>query len=353
MTRRRHVTIHDVARRAGVSATTVSHTFTGHGVVATTTQQRVRAAATDLGYRPDALARGLRSSRLGVIALVERSLTELEAHAVLGIDYFLRFAGAAALAAFDQGYALMFVSDPSGDESPGAAFACDGFLVTEPVADDPLLKTLARHGIPYLSVGRDPRLDEPDTVVDIATDLITDRVLEHLADSGASRIATVVGTDQNAWNIDTETRYRSWVRERGLEPVVVRRPELSDVEGGREAITEALDVDPRLDGVYVLVPEHAVGVQQVLVERGLSHVPLVCGSDAEAVRAGTPPISAVDLQPEALAWQAVTRLLTRIDGVERPEPPVPDHGRIMVRGTSGPAFGSARPEGCAPGPTRH
>jgi DNA-binding LacI/PurR family transcriptional regulator len=333
----RRATIQDVARRAGVSRTTVSHTFTGNGTVNTETQKRVRAAADALGYRPDALARGLRSSRLGVIALIERSLMEMGPQTVLGIDYFLRFAGAAALAAVDQGYGLMFVPDPSDEDAPMVAFACDGFLITEPTAHDPLLATLERHGIPYLSVGRDPAQHRPENVIDIATGLITRRVLDHLADSGASRIAAIIGTEQNAWNLDTETTYLAWTAEHGQEPVVVRRPERTDEAGGRDAAADVFDRHPAVDGIYALTPEHALGVAQVLGERGLTRVQLVCGSDAEALRSTTPHISAVDLQPEALAWEATTRLLSLIDSAPRPAPPAPDHGRINIRDTSGPS----------------
>ena len=338
-------TIQDVARLAGVSTTTVSHTFSGNGTVATATQQRVRTAADQLGYRPDALARGLRSSRLGVIALIERSLTGFGAHQLTGIDYFLRFAGAAALAAVDQGYGLMFVPDPSGQDAPTAAFACDGFLVTEPLADDPLLATLSRHGIPYLSVGRDPArdpadrgtTDAADTVVDIATELITHRVLDHLAEGGARRIALIRGSEQTAWSIDTVSSYLEWCDQRGQDPVAVDRPERDGEESGHEALAEILDAHPDVDAVYALTPEQSVGALALLQERGLvGRVQVVCGSDAESVRSTTPPISAVDLQPEALAWEATMRLLTVVDGVERPPPPRPDHGRINVRGTSGP-----------------
>ena len=333
-------TIQDVARLAGVSTTTVSHTFSGNGTVATATQQRVRAAADQLGYRPDALARGLRSSRLGVIALIERSLAEFETHQITGIDYFLRFAGAAALAAVDQGYGLMFVPDPSGEDAPTAAFACDGFLVTEPLADDPLLAMLARHGIPYLSVGRDPARDgdsDGETVVDIATELITDRVLDHLVDGGARHVALILGSERSAWNVDTLSSYRAWCERHGLEPVAVDRPERAGEESGREAADQILDAHPDIDAIYALTPEQSVGVLTALQARGLvGRVQLVCGSDAESVRSTTPAISAVDLQPEALAWEATMRLLTVVDGIERPTPPAPDHGRINVRETSGP-----------------
>ena len=91
--------IADVARRAGVSVTTVSHTFSGNGVVAAETRERVRAAAHELGYRPDVLAQGLRRNRLSVLALVVRPLDRIDPGQLHGVDYFLRLAGAAAMAA--------------------------------------------------------------------------------------------------------------------------------------------------------------------------------------------------------------------------------------------------------------
>ncbi|UDY22957.1 LacI family DNA-binding transcriptional regulator [Nocardioides sp. Kera G14] len=334
----RRATIQDVARKAGVSATTVSHTFSGNGFVATATQKRVREAASALGYRPDALARGLRSSRFGAVALVERSLMADVTRWVLGVDYFLRFAGAAALAAVDQGFALMFVADPSDNAAPSAALACDGFLLTEPLEDDPLLAMLDHHGIPYVTVGRDPGRSHDAssgvadaTVVDIATELITMRAVEHLLDGGATRVAIMVGTHRDAWTLDSEFHYRAWAEGRGEEPIVLQQPEEDGVAAGHRAAAELLAHHPEVDAVYVLTADHAVGLQEALRAHGRDDVLLLGGSDSAVLRSADPPISAVDLQPEALAWEAVMRLLNLIDGGDR-SAPTPEHGQILVRG---------------------
>ncbi|MEU0215330.1 LacI family DNA-binding transcriptional regulator [Streptomyces sp. NPDC006265] len=65
-------TSRDVARLAGVSHTAVSFVFNGRaaGNLSPATQERIRQAATQLGYRPDPVARGLRRSRTAVIGLV-------------------------------------------------------------------------------------------------------------------------------------------------------------------------------------------------------------------------------------------------------------------------------------------
>ncbi|SED96769.1 DNA-binding transcriptional regulator, LacI/PurR family [Rhodococcus jostii] len=332
--RRPRPTIHDVARRAGVSATTVSHTFSGKGVVATATRERVRVAAKSLGYRPDVVAQGLRSNRLGVIALVLRPLETLDSFLPEGVDYFLRFAGSAALAAMELGYGLMLVSDPTREESPAAALACDGFLITEPVVNDPLIEMLLDEGVPFLSVGRDPaRVDYTDWL-DTETEVMTGHVLRHLADCGASRVALVVGTDSNSWNLGAEAAYRAWAVERGQDPLVAVRPETAGEAGGREAADELFDRADPPDAVYCLTGRHAAGVLARVRERGLAipgDVQIVGGSDSEHTRSATPPITSVDLQPEILARVAVTSLTNRLDDRSRPVPPGPLHGRLVVR----------------------
>lgn len=68
--RKREPTIHDVARAAGVSKSTVSNVIRGADGVATETRERVLAAAADVGYRPNALARNLVRQRTTTVGIV-------------------------------------------------------------------------------------------------------------------------------------------------------------------------------------------------------------------------------------------------------------------------------------------
>ncbi|GAA1544323.1 LacI family DNA-binding transcriptional regulator [Nocardioides humi] len=341
----RRPTIRDVARRAGVSVTTVSHTFTGNGTVAPATQQRVRSAAHDLGYRPDVIAQGLRRNRLGVIALVARQLDALRPDLLVDVDYFARFAGAAAVASLAEGLGLMLVSDPTGPRAAGAALASDGFIVTEPVTDDPLVAMLTSAGIPFVTVGEVPGgapVDDPAAapLVDIESGRLTTLALDHLWEAGARRIALVTGTDRNEWNLRTAAVYRRWAAYRRITPAMAHVPEALDDEGGRRAAATLLDAGPPPDGVYALTSNHALGVVSVLSERGLrvpEDVRIVAGSDAESLRTAHPAISSIDLQPDELARRAVEALVARLD-----DRPAPDHtgepvGQLVVRASSGSA----------------
>jgi LacI family transcriptional regulator len=69
------VTIVDVARHAGVSITTVSHALSGKGRVAEATRTRIQDSIRVLGYRPNAFARGLRTERSHMVALIIPDIT--------------------------------------------------------------------------------------------------------------------------------------------------------------------------------------------------------------------------------------------------------------------------------------
>jgi LacI family transcriptional regulator len=67
-------TIEDVARAAGVSAITVSRVFRNGSIVRPETRQRVLAAASELNYVPNAVARSLRQARSGLLAFINTDM---------------------------------------------------------------------------------------------------------------------------------------------------------------------------------------------------------------------------------------------------------------------------------------
>jgi DNA-binding LacI/PurR family transcriptional regulator len=193
---------------------------------------------------------------------------------------------------------------------------------------------LLDEGVPFLSVGRDPARADYTEWLDTETEVMTGRVLRHLEDCGATRVALVVGTDSNSWNLGAEAAYRSWAAEHDQAPLVAVRPETDGETGGREAADELFDRTDPPDAVYCLTGRHAAGLLARVRERGLAvpgDVQIVGGSDSEHTRSAAPPITSVDLQPELLARVAVTALTNRLDDESRPVPPRPLHGRLVVR----------------------
>src|SRR5919108_640451 len=97
-------TMVDVARRARVSVTTVSHVLNGTRFVAHGTRDRVLSAVDELAYRPDAAARSLRSRRRNVIGLlITNPHNRAFASIMDGLDEVLAPAGYSIIVAATRG----------------------------------------------------------------------------------------------------------------------------------------------------------------------------------------------------------------------------------------------------------
>ncbi|MFF4172292.1 LacI family DNA-binding transcriptional regulator [Streptomyces sp. NPDC001744] len=288
-----------MARRAGVSITAVSHALNDKGTLSAATRAHIRAVADGMGYEADALARGLRRSTMGAVGLVLRSLDALGDYAPAGVDVFERFVGTAASQALARGLSLMLVPDLTRTPVPPLAFSLDGYIVTNPHVDDPVVARLEERGIPYVTYGRPP--GRPDFVHWVSEDDAASarRVLAHLEAGGARTVALVRGTDPNAWNLDHQDVYLDWCAGRGSTPRLYELPERAGVEGGAELAGRIVE-DGVPDAVFCLTGRHAAGVQRGLLARGV-RVPgdtmVAAGSDSEHARAARPAVSALALNP--------------------------------------------------------
>jgi DNA-binding LacI/PurR family transcriptional regulator len=100
-------TLHDVARRAGVSIKTVSNVINDYPHIRPATRSRVEEAIAELGYTPNLTARSLRSGRTGAIALAVPDLA---------LNYFAELAGAVIAEAESAGFAVL-VEQTGGDRA--------------------------------------------------------------------------------------------------------------------------------------------------------------------------------------------------------------------------------------------
>jgi DNA-binding LacI/PurR family transcriptional regulator len=306
----RRATIHDVATAAGVSVTTVSQALNGKGRVDAATRERVRAAATGLGYRASHVARGLRAGRTWAVGLMlPHSDGGAAGAGFIGVEFYLELALGAARSTFTAGHALTLLPDvTTADEL--ARFPLDGVIVNDPVPADPRLRALDELGVPWVTVER--ALDRPEHVRWVASDTNagTRAALDQLAAAGASRVALLSGSPSWAWLSDTEAAYRDWCAERQVEALVVD----AGLESSREAhVPAAVErVLGTADAIFAAPDRSAVAAARAIESHGLrvgEDVLVASGTDSRQARDHVPPISALDLHPEALASAAVSLLL--------------------------------------------
>src|SRR5205814_1907080 len=199
------VTIHDVARRAQVSPSTVSRALSASHLVRGTTRERVLAAAKELGYQPNPAARSLITGRTGNIGIVVPDLNNPFYTGVLrGVQARAR----------QSGYAVFFADgeeDPVAEEALVRAMSrqVDGVVMCAPFASDTQLRALA--GLTSLALLNRRLRDVPAALMDSASGMR--QVVDHLYALGHRHVAYLNGPGSSWSNRE---------RRRGLRAAATR-----------------------------------------------------------------------------------------------------------------------------------
>jgi DNA-binding LacI/PurR family transcriptional regulator len=254
----RAVTLHDVAREAGVAVSTVSRALSNPDRVSARTREHVRAVATRLGYRPNRIAQALPSGRTRILALLVPDITNPHNFGLV------RGAEAQAGAA---GYTLVLGDTQESPERESAhadrlASAVDGFvLISSRLPDDELRELRRRH--PVVLFNRELE-DFPSVVLDSLDG--SRQVVEHLVALGHRRLA-YLGGPASAW-MDAE-RWRSLSADAARAGVEITRlgPFSPTLDGGAAAADVGLG-----SGATAFVAFNdllAIGALQRLERRGV------------------------------------------------------------------------------------
>ncbi|WP_125615289.1 LacI family DNA-binding transcriptional regulator [Specibacter cremeus] len=317
-------TISDVAQRAGVSRTTVSHALNGRGYVDPRTRENVRTAAQQLGYHPNLRAQRLRTGSAQAVGLVA-SMPVSVAAGPSRLGFFMEVAASAAETALMHGFAMLLV--PPLDTQPKLdQFDIDGAIVVEPEENDPATAQLRANGVPVVSLGWQPGARSDIPYIDMQSQLTGKLLLEHLYDQGARRIALLVGSESRHSYLDVADAYEQFISDHALEPLVVRVDENEGEDGGYSAVLALMDSHPGIDGICALVDAFAVGVVRGLKELGRripEDVRVVTRYDGLRAQTCQPPLTAVNLNLSQVAELAIELLLEHRGG---------DHSRHVVPG---------------------
>jgi LacI family transcriptional regulator len=324
----------DVARRAGVSPATVSRALNEVPTVDPVLARKVKEAAQELGYRPNAVALNLRRRRTDVWALVVSDIGNPFITAVVrGVEDVAQANGFSVVlcnADEDPRKEADYLAVAEQEQVAGA--------ILTPTALDTDASPLTRAGIPVVTVDR-PLLDPVDTVIadsrwgaGVAT--------RHLLDEGWRRPACITGPGSKE---TAEERLRGYLDALAERAVGGRRHLVRhvayDVEGGRAGASSLLGLRTPPDAFLVASSMMALGVLQELQARGLrpgEDVGLVSFDDAPWATLLDPPLSVVTQPAYDIGTHAATLLNERVRHRDLSSPPrtVVLPTRLVVRGSS-------------------
>jgi len=266
------VTLDDIARLSSVSKATVSRILSAKSGVpipfAADTQERVRAAAQRLGYRPSRIARGLITSRTGIIGLVIPSIQDSFFPSVTSvIEEYLASVGYSVLLANTRGSAS--TEKEKIDEL--LSWRVDGLIIApaQESMDAGPYWDLWRQQVAFVLLDR----TFPDTpFASVTTDDASgsSAALEYLIRSGKTRIACAGGPMILSTCRVRRTAYQETLIRHGILPrseYIIETP--STLEGGRIAVERILSQDPRPDALFCFSDLLAAGAMQACLDHRL------------------------------------------------------------------------------------
>src|SRR5215218_3409950 len=180
-------TIADIAKRAGVSISTVSYVLSGKRPISGATRERVNAAIEELGFRPNQAGRALASKRSNTVAMLYPS------HAQVLSEMPLEFMVSAAGEAARRGYSLLLSTSPVEDEEMLRLIHqgfVDGLILMEIKLDDPRVPLLREHNYAFSMIGH-CRENDGISYVDVDFDQMVEVAVDHLAELGHRQVALI------------------------------------------------------------------------------------------------------------------------------------------------------------------
>jgi LacI family transcriptional regulator len=308
------VDLREVAAASGVSLSTASRALSGSGRVSDATRERVRRVAEELGYRPNALARGLRTHHSRLVGLVVTNLVNASLHVIAEIVHNRLKA---------SGY-HMVLCVTGGDVDEERAYVetlrdhnVDGIIVVG--ADATAVERLRHTGIPAVHLARQPRRPAGDCV--LGADIEGAReATRYLLSLSHRRIAVVAGPSTVTSGYERLAGYRLAMDEAGVgyrEELVFPGP--LEPAWGTRAVERLLALPARRRPTAVLITNHesVFGLLPALRENKVripDELSVLCYEDADLLRWWDPAITVMDNNAARMGDLAVNILLDRIAG---------------------------------------
>lgn len=306
--------IADVASRAGVSPTTVSHALSGKRRVSADVRDRVERAMRELGYVPSRTAQSLASGRTRIIGLIVPDISN---------EFFAELTRGVEMAAVDLGYNVILCTT-GFDHTREVHYltmirsrAVDGLVYAagSPPTTSELGEILGN--LPLVLVDEDvPGSDAPSFVSDNMTG---GRLLaEHLLELGHQR-AIVLAAEGDLVSSDHRVRgfREAWIAAGQEAPPVYTGSFTAD--GGASAIAPQIDaiVDEGVTAIFAANDLMALGAIEELEQRGLSipaDLSVVGFDDITAGRFARPRLTTVRQNVAELGARAIAALVAQLEG---------------------------------------
>ncbi len=263
------VSLKDIASECGVSIATVSKALNDHSDIGAETKTRIRKAAKDMGYVPNAAAKSMKTNRTHNIGVLFMD----DANSGLTHDFFAGVLESFKREVEREGYDITFISN---DRSrPGRASYLeharyrrfDGVIIANVHFDDPEVVELVKSNIPVVTI--DHIYNETTTILSDNVGGMSDLV-DFAVQNGHNRIAYIHGAESATTNLRLVTFNRK-LEEYGIEvpEEYIKESPYRDTHGAYERTLELLKLRTRPTCIFYPDDYATYGGMRAIAERGL------------------------------------------------------------------------------------
>jgi LacI family transcriptional regulator len=304
----------EVAKKAGVSAPTVSRALSGSPLVNEKTREHIKAVARRLGYTPNRQASLLarkKTFRIGFVIPYYKNIPPFSR------AYFPVLLDGIIVTAEEQGYAVTIILDKRGEEYKDLAQLVkgkevDGLLLTIIKINDPRLADLQKEKVPLVLINsRQPGLCSVDNNPRPGLEL----AFEHIRKLGHKRLGFITGDREYHNSQDRLEAFNELARQAGMETVVAEG-NFSRTSGYYSA-GKLLQANPRPTAILASSDREALGVLEYCRDHSI-RVPedlSVIGYDNfDPAISSQPPLTTIDNPARQTGAEASKLLIEMIEG---------------------------------------
>ena len=324
-------TMREVAKRAGVSPASVSRHMSGGKVGGAA---RIDAAIKELNYRPNQLARGLRSGRHSCVGVIVPDITNpLFAELVDGIESVFAADNIRVLLANSK-------EDPVREAALVADLVSrtDGLILIPPIETDPVLDQRALVGVPVVLVDR-----VLNTGADVDSVVVDNRhgaqlAAKHLISLGHTEIAVISGPLSSFPGRERHEAFLQTLSDFG-QPARPEHVRLSDFRaaGGNKSMASLLDEQIPPTAVFCANNLMTIGALRLLKDRGVvipDEVSIVGFDDLDLSELLNPPLTVINRATFTLGSSAADLLRARLATPDREQHHLTLPVELLIRGST-------------------
>jgi LacI family transcriptional regulator len=327
--------IKDVARRANVSISTVSHVVNGTRFVSETARTQVLAAIRDLEYVPSAVARSLKSNSTKTLGMLIPNCTN---------PYFAEIVRSVEDHCFGAGYTLILCNTDDAPRRQSVYLQVlgekriDGLIIISTGNDKELLSLVDGLTIPAVLLDREINRGQCD-LVETAHMQGAKIATEHLLALGHRRIACIAGPAELNSSAQRIVGWQQALQTAGMAETSADLIWHSDFtsQGGFDTMKKVLATTERPTAVFVCNDLMAIGALSAAHEAGIQvphDLSMVGFDDIELAHFTSPPLTTVVQPKQLMGAMAVDMLLERIQSKREISKQVLLQPTLMVRGST-------------------